>query len=82
VTSEEDTPPEAAEYLLYLFLSREDREAMFGDLEEEYRTELLPKFGVRGAQFWYWCKVCRSIVPVLCGAAGSLLWWFIQKFTS
>ena len=78
----DDTPPEAAEYLLYLFLPREDRVAMFGDLEEEYRKELLPKFGVRGAQFLYWCKVGRSIVPVISGAIGRILWWLIERFTS
>ncbi len=82
VKYKDDTPPEAAEYLLYLFLPREDRVAMFGDLEEEYRKELLPKFGVRDAQFLYWCKVGRSIVPVISGAIGRILWWLIERFTS
>jgi hypothetical protein len=82
VLSKENAPPKPAKYLLYLFLSREDREAMFGCLEEQYRTEFLPEFGKRGAQFLYWCEVGRSIWPVISGSAGRLLWWLIQKFTS
>ena len=76
------TVSNAAEYLLYLFLPREDCKALAGDLDEEYWTTIRPKFGARRAVFWYWCQVCRSIMRVIFGAAGRLLWWFIQKFTS
>ncbi len=57
-------PPRSAEFLLYIFLSKKDRVAL-GDLEEDYRTEVLPKFGSRRAKLWYWSQVMRSIAPML-----------------
>lgn len=75
------SPPKLAQYLLYLFLSREEREAMLGCLEEDYQTNLLPKFGTGWANLWYCWEVGRSIVPVICEATKRV-WWFIKKFTS
>jgi hypothetical protein len=39
-----------------------DREIIPGDLVEEYVTIILPKFGKRGAYFWYWFQVIRTII--------------------
>lgn len=58
-------PPQCAEFLLYCFLSKEDRAGLIGDLVGEYRTEVLPKFGPRRAKIWYWSQVVRSIAPVV-----------------
>ncbi len=82
VPSKEETPPKSAEFLLYLLLSHEDREALPGDLEEEYRTAILPKFGARRAVLWYWCQVVRSIWPVISGTVSKLVWWLIKRFTT
>src|SRR5438128_783925 len=58
-------PPESATFLLYLFLSKKNRKAIPGDLAEEYRQIVLPKFGPRKANLWYWGQVVRSIGPVV-----------------
>jgi len=58
-----DRPPIAAEFLFYFALARNRREAV-GDLLEEYRTVLVPKFGSRAASAWYWRHVLGSIWPL------------------
>ena len=57
--------PKLGEFLLYLFLSKEQRESLPGDLEEEFITVIVPKFGLRQAKLWYWSQVLRSIGPLL-----------------
>jgi hypothetical protein len=54
--------PDRAEFLLYLFLSKKDSEAVAGDLEERWR-KIKKKFGNGRANFWYWTQVIRSIGP-------------------
>ena len=61
-------PPVSGEYLLYLFLSKKDSEAVAGDLEERWR-KIKKKFGVRRANFWYWTQVVRSLWPFGVAAA-------------
>jgi hypothetical protein len=58
------TPPKPAEYLLYLFLSKDNREAILGDLEEEFH-EVEAKFGMNKARIYYWVQVIKSIYPLL-----------------
>ena len=82
VSSKDETPPEAAEDLLYIFLPREDREALLGDLEEEYWTDILPKLGVKRAKRWYWGRALINIWPANSGAISRLAWWLIDRFTS
>src|SRR5712671_6118759 len=41
----ESNPLRWSEYVLYLVLPKEERETVPGDLLEEYRTVVLPKFG-------------------------------------
>lgn len=57
--------PKTAEKLLYIILPKSAREHLPGDLEEEYRTTILPKFGLRYAKIWYWKQVVGSIGPIL-----------------
>ncbi len=57
--------PREAEMLLHLFLPRSMREYAIGDLEEEFRTIVLPKFGPRFARRWYWLQVARSVLQSL-----------------
>jgi hypothetical protein len=56
-------PPKFGQYLLYLFLSRERREDVAGDLQEEYPI-VRCEFGRWGAWAWYWSQVIRSIQPL------------------
>src|SRR4051812_9542271 len=51
--------PILPEYLLFLFLSSEDREQIPGDLQEEYITTIVPKFGAKRATLWYWAQTIR-----------------------
>ena len=46
-------PPAWAQSLLHLLLKQEDQETVSGDLLEEYREEILPSRGQRGADLWY-----------------------------
>lgn len=57
-------PPKFGEYLIFMFLSKQDRINLIGDLEEEYR-ESQERFGRRPAIFWYYKQVFASIGPVL-----------------
>lgn len=66
------SPPVGAEKLMYLILPKDRREEIAGDLEEEYRSKILPKFGPGFAKRWYWMQVARSIGPILWGQLGKL----------
>ena len=88
--AERTAPPNRAEMLLQYGLPKRDREYMIGDLEEEYRGVILPKYGSRVAARWYWWQAVRSVVAAsggrvrvwlsfggLARAAG----WIVEKFT-
>src|SRR5690242_18220056 len=53
ILTQAPSPPKPAAYLLYLFLSKHDRENIPGDLAEEYETIIVPEFGLRKAKLWY-----------------------------
>ena len=74
-------PPQIGEKLLYLFLDKKSRESLPGDLQEEFETTIVPKFGVRYARFWYWWQVLRSIGPLLCKQIRKFLTfaWIAEK---
>lgn len=57
--------PRWAEYLLFFFLPKDQRDSVPGDLVEEYRTVLVPKFGVRAARWWFVKQVASSLWPLL-----------------
>ena len=50
-------PPRLAAYLLDRLLSHESRDAATGDLDEEFRQEVLPRIGAARARRWYWRQV-------------------------
>jgi hypothetical protein len=58
-------PPTNAHFLLRLALPAQHRDAVIGDLNEEYASVMLPRFGTRRANFWYWSQVARSISPLM-----------------
>jgi putative ABC transport system permease protein len=57
-------PPSIAVWILSRFLPESDREAFLGDLEESFRTEILPARGVRAARRWYWAEVLRAPLTI------------------
>lgn len=60
VTMETAVPPGLACFLLDLFLKKTDRPA-WDDLEEEFTTYWLPKYGGRRARFWFWKQTVKTI---------------------
>lgn len=68
-----DQPPELGQYLLW-YLPRKDREAIEGDLEEEFR-EVHDRFGRRKAVAWYYFQVGASFWPYAVRTGQKLLKW-------
>jgi hypothetical protein len=66
-------PPWFAVYLLW-FLPRKDREAVMGDLEEEFH-EVRDAFGWGWAALWYYFQVGASFWPYALSAAKKLIAW-------
>jgi putative ABC transport system permease protein len=58
------TPPRLAVWLLTRLVPDEIHEALLGDLEEEYRTRILPARGRRSARRWFWRQTLAA-VPLL-----------------
>ena len=50
-------PPRLAVYLLERVLSRDSRDAVVGDLDEDFRQDVLPRVGATRARIWYWRQV-------------------------
>lgn len=66
-----ELPPRSGEFIL-LLLPKAYRGSLVGDLEEEYRTILLPEHGRARATFWYWAQVASAL--------ASWLWDLAKKF--
>ena len=71
-----DGPPTLATYMLYLCLSKQNADAMQGDLDEGYR-DMEVRFGRRRAQVWYWKEVAVSVWPLLNNLVDKLVRWGI-----
>ena len=48
----------------------DERESVIGDFEEFFNERLVPEYGVRLAQFWYWTQVLRSVALII----GNSIW--------
>jgi hypothetical protein len=71
-----ERPPQRAEYLLFLLLSRDERDVVTGDLFECY-NRIVCRFGKRRADLWYYKQVVGSLWPLLRRAIvkiGALVW--------
>lgn len=88
--AEQTVPPKRAEMLLHFGLPKRDRECMIGDLEEEYRRVILPKYGARVAARWYWWQAVRSVAAAFgarvrvwlsFGGLARAAGWIVEKFT-
>lgn len=70
--------PRFGEQTLLLFLSKEDRDILIGDLEEEF-FQIADKHGVRYARGWYWkqtvCSCFNAIWSKLLVVAGATAIW-------
>lgn len=79
-TRAEGGPPRSAKFILLLIPIR-IREHLAGDLEEEYRTVVLPQYGPRRAWLWYWWQVAASVAPLLWSHLKKAAWAaFLFKF--
>jgi hypothetical protein len=58
--------PTFAEFFLYLVLPRRQREPILGDLNEDFTTNILPRFGPLLAEIWHWCKAMLCISMYTC----------------
>ncbi len=61
MSGEKYNPPRLARWLLQAALRGIAREALTGDLEEEFRLHILPASGRRAARRWYWGQALRTI---------------------
>jgi hypothetical protein len=57
-------PPPDAEFLLYVVLPK-DHESLIGDIEEQYRSAVVPRLGPSAARRWFWWQVLHSVPIVL-----------------
>ena len=57
-------PPRVAEWLLASALAASERDAVVGDLSEEFRTYIVPERGELMARWWYRLQVARSLAPL------------------
>ena len=57
-------PPVNGEFALHLLLSKEEQEAVSGDLIERYGQKC-ERFGEQRARLWFYCEVFRSVWPLL-----------------
>jgi hypothetical protein len=73
-----DHPPRTAQFVL-LLIPKKNREHLVGDLEEEYRTKVLPEWGRFRAQFLYWEQTAIAVIcylwPVLKRILGLAAIW-------
>lgn len=66
----QNTPPSLATWLISRLLPAEDRDAVIGDLAEEY--DLVLRSGTSAdANSWYWRQTAAS--------AGPALWWSLRS---
>ena len=69
-------PPLNAEYVLYLLLSTDERDAVIGDLNEVY-ARIFQRFNKRRADIWYYKQIAGSLFPLIRRALlriATLVW--------
>ena len=64
-------PPINAEYVLYLFLEKVERDDVIGDLIEGY-SHVSSRFGSRRADLWFYKQVAGSLWPLFRRAVFKL----------
>jgi hypothetical protein len=56
--------PKGAEFLLDILTPARDREAVLGDLQEQF-SKRISRFGARGGKIWLYKQVLTSMLPLL-----------------
>ena len=59
-----NAPPRLCAWLLEAALAAPERDAVAGDLCEEFNVHVLPRRGVVMARWWYRWQVARSLAPL------------------
>jgi hypothetical protein len=59
------TPPVVGCFLLDLLLPKKHRENLIGDIEQDFTTNILPRYGRTAASIWFWKQVIAEIIPGL-----------------
>lgn len=73
--------PKVAEFFLLLLPIR-DREHLLGDLEEEFRTILVPKYGIKIASVLYtWQVAIEFFHAIRTGLFAVAFGWLLRKFS-
>ena len=65
-----DNPPPFAERCMMLFASRSTREAVIGDMEQQFQANC-QRFGIKRARRLYWAETIHSL--------GPLIWTAIKR---
>jgi len=78
---EQPLPPLAARYLLELFLPKQAHELLIGDLEEEFRSTVYPKYGRRLAQIWFWTQSLHIISEIRWTLYVKVISNFLRRLT-
>ena len=56
---------------------------MLGDLEEEFKTTLVPEYGLRWARIYYYWHVSIEIISAVAhGLKGVVFGYLFSKFTN
>jgi hypothetical protein len=83
------TAPRGACFLLDLLLAKADRDTIRGDIEEEFATTVLAKYGDRRARLWFWAETARVIATrnracrwLLVYGFGHLIDWIFKATSS
>lgn len=79
IHSEKLIPPNRAEQLLLLILSKPEREYLVGDLAEEF-AEIGAKHGARYAKLWYYKQVAASAWPMVRKAVKWGVWAWVGEW--
>ena len=58
------SPPRLSAWLLDATLAAADRDAVAGDLWEEFTVHVVPRRGILLARWWYRWQVARSLAPL------------------
>ena len=67
-------PPRVAVWLVDLFTSTKQQEAVLGDLLEEF-SDLASNSGAASARRWYWRQSAKTIAHLIYAEFDSAPWW-------
>jgi hypothetical protein len=77
--SEAPEPPKIAKSLIALFLRRDEREAVIGDLVEKYHRKRR-QFGKRRADRWIYGQLIHSLLPLIMRLTGKIGWLILGEW--